>query len=142
MRKGLRSLYHQQHSQVYQVNRSPNHKEIPMIPSLKFGSPLCEGDHVVLLQLISHMNMFTSTEGLFRKSGNKNRMEQLVRELQEGKLNEVVLNKSYNAHDFASVLKQYLSELPEPLLLKRHLYAYLQTVGKSVDIKSGNKLRI
>ena len=99
-------------------------------PSLTFGSPLCEADHVVLLQLISHVGMFASSEGLFRKSGNKNRMEQLIKGLQEGRLGEVVLNEMYNPHDFASVLKQYLSELPEPLLLKRHLCAYLQTVGK------------
>ncbi len=129
MRKGIKSLYHHQ-SHVYQVSHSPQEGSDSLSPCLKFGSPLCEVDHVVLLQLVSHINMFASSEGLFRKSGNKNRMEQLIKELQEGKLTEVVMNKSYNAHDFASVLKQYLSELPEPLLLKRHLSAYLQTVGE------------
>ena len=84
---------------------------------------------MVLLQLISHMNRFVSSEGLFRKSGNKNRMEQLVKRLQGGKIGEVVLDKMYNAHDFASVLKQYFSELPEPLLLKRHHNAYIQAIG-------------
>lgn len=75
------------------------------------------------------MNTFVSREGLFRKSGNKGRMEQLVKGLEGGEFGDHVFKAGYNAHDFASVLKQYFSELPEPLLLKRHLNAYLQTAG-------------
>lgn len=132
MKRGLSALY--RHSHTYHVTQVSSHHDAHASraaapPFLAFGSPLSESDHVVLLQLITHMNTFVSSEGLFRKSGNKNRMEQLVKGLQGGKFREMVLNKSYNAHDFASVLKQYFSELPEPLLLKRHLNAYIQAVG-------------
>jgi len=75
------------------------------------------------------MKTFMTKEGLFRKSGNKGRMDQLVKALEAGCFRQA-LGENYNAHDFASVLKQYFSELPEPLLLKRHINAYLQTAGK------------
>ena len=57
-------------------------------------------------------------------------MDLLVKALEAGQFREVILNESYHANDFASVLKQYFSELPEPLLIKRHLNAYLQAAGK------------
>ena len=108
-------------------------------PSLSFGAPLDEANQSVLLQLISHMNTFVSREGLFRKSGNKGRMEQLLKGLQGGNFGSIIQEVGYNAHDFASVLKQYFSELPEPLLLKRHLNAYLQAAGM---YPTGNFMRV
>jgi hypothetical protein len=99
-------------------------------PSLSFGTPLDEANQTSLLQLISHMNTYVEREGLFRKSGNKGRMEQLVKGLAGGEFGSVALEGTYNPHDYASVLKQYFSELPEPLLLKRHLHAYIQAAGE------------
>lgn len=140
MKRGLSALYrnhhHQRPSHMY-----PWYQVTPLKPegtteetdhtssTLTFGSVLKESEQFLLLQLITHMHMFVSSEGLFRKSGNKGRMDQMVKGLQEGGFADILMDKSYNAHDFASVLKQYFSELPEPLLMKRHLNAYLQAAG-------------
>ena len=37
---------------------------------------------------------------------------------------------TFSPHDIATVLKQFLSELPEPLLTRKHYDAYCQIVGK------------
>lgn len=137
MKRGLSSLYRHHHSRTsntvtypwVQIVQTGDEDTDGLLSSLSFGTPLNEANQNVLLQLITHMNTFVSREGLFRKSGNKGRMEQMVKGLGEGAFGDVVLETSYNAHDFASVLKQYFSELPEPLLLKRHLNAYLQAAG-------------
>lgn len=68
-------------------------------------------------------------EGVFRKPGNKLRVSQLVEELSKGRLPEVLQDSLPHPHDLASILKQYFSELQEPLLLTRHLDAYLQVAG-------------
>lgn len=125
MKRGLTALCHH-NAQTYQVTDGENEGASS---SLSFGSSISESNQVVLLQLITHMNTFISKEGLFRKSGNKGRMDLLVKGLEGGQFGQVTINGAYNAHDFASVLKQYFSELPEPLLLKRHLNAYLQVAG-------------
>ena len=139
VKRGLSALYRHHHQQRpphlypwYQVTplQPEESEDTDHAPStLTFGSPLKESEQVTLLQLITHMNMFVSSEGLFRKSGNRGRMDQMVKALREGRLGEVLQDGSYNAHDFASVMKQYFSELPEPLLMKRHLNAYLQAAG-------------
>lgn len=84
---------------------------------------------VVLIQLITHVVSFSSVEGLFRKPGNKMRVEQLVQELGEVSLESIVAQQCYNPHDFASALKQYFADLPEPLMLSRHIDAYIQAAG-------------
>ena len=75
------------------------------------------------------MESFAHYEGIFRKSGSKQRVDQLVQDLGEKPFEQVLLSEVYKPHDFASVLKHYFAELPEPLLLKRHLDAYMQTAG-------------
>ena len=138
MKRGLKSLCHQRrHHQSnpvtypwYQIVQQGDESTDSPPASLSFGMSLDEANQNALLQLITHMSTFVSREGLFRKSGNKGRVEQMVKTLEEGGVGDTVLNEGYNAHDFASVLKQYFSELPEPLLLQRHLNAYLQTAGK------------
>ncbi len=141
MKRGLSALYKHNHNQRpphmypwYQVAplRPEGAEETDHAPStLTFRSLLKESEQFVLLQLITHMNTFVSSDGLFRKSGNRGRMDQMIQGLQEGRFGEILLDGSYNAHDFASVLKQYFSELPEPLLVKRHLNAYLQAAGET-----------
>lgn len=41
----------------------------------------------------------------------------------------------YSVHDCASVLKTYLSELPEPLLTEAHYPAYCQVVSLVYPLK-------
>ena len=74
----------------------------------------------------------TSQEGVFRKPGNKLRISQLVEELSKGRFYEVLQDSITRPHDLASILKQYFAELQEPLLLSRHLDAYLQIAGNNI----------
>ena len=75
------------------------------------------------------MEEYVREEGLFRKSGSHSRVEQLVNDLSTRPFHEILTNGGYRAHDFASVLKQYLSDLPEPLMTMNHMEAYRQVTG-------------
>lgn len=97
---------------------------------LIFGTPISTSSQIVLLQIITHMESFANHEGIFRKSGSKHRIEQLVRDLGEKDFEQIVLSEMYKPHDYASMLKQYFSEMQEPLFLNRHLDAYMQTAGR------------
>lgn len=127
MKQGLSAishihLYHQQHSETTKFGNT-------VMPTLMVGAPITSESQISLLQIITHMHSYVRFEGLFRKPGNKTRIEQLMVELGESSVSVVVANSNYTGHDYASVLKQFLSELPEPLLVKRHLDAYIQASG-------------
>lgn len=64
-------------------------------------------------------------EGIFRRTGKLKRQQDLKAKLSA---NEHVDLESgeYSVHDCASVIKTYLSELPEPLLTEAHYPAYCQ----------------
>lgn len=98
-------------------------------PFLEFSADITADSQIVLLQLISHMQNFSAEEGLFRKPGKKQRVDALVRDLGEKPLADIVGSGAYKCHDFASVLKQFFADLPQPLLLTRHLDAYCQASG-------------
>ena len=69
------------------------------------------------------------TEGLFRKTGNVTRQRLLKEWIYQGA--ELTLNDgTFSPHDVATVLKQLLAELPEPLLTQKHYEAHQQIVGK------------
>ncbi len=123
-----RALSHKQHHPAAKY-LAIDKQALDEPPKLTFGGPLHDNSQYALSQLIEHLHNFVSSEGLFRKPGNKHRMEALIAELECKSPLAVVNNTKYKAHDYASVLKQYFSELPEPLLVKRHLDAYLQTAG-------------
>ncbi len=136
VKRGLSSLYrnhhhHHHHNARYDIQGAREEEGVDGGgTSLSFGTAITDTDQVLLLQLMTHMSTYVSKEGLFRKSGNKARIDQLVKGLEGSQFSEVLLQDNYNANDFASVLKQFFSELPEPLLLKRHLDAYLQAAGR------------
>ena len=68
------------------------------------------------------------TEGLFRKTGNVTRQRLLKEWIKQGA--ELKLDDgTFSPHDIATVLKQFLAELPEPLLAQKHYDAYSQIVG-------------
>lgn len=123
-----RALSHKQHNPAAKY-LAMNKQVLDEPPTLTFGGPLLDNSQYALSQLIEHLHNFVSSEGLFRKPGNKHRMEALIAELECKSPLAVVSNQKYNAHDYASVLKKYFSELSEPLLMKRHLDAYLQTAS-------------
>lgn len=73
-------------------------------------------------------------DGLFRVNGNKRRQEELKLALQDEKFDINTAVTQYNAHDIASVVKNYLAELPSPLLQQQFKDIYLQIAGKSFCI--------
>ncbi|XP_060575302.1 rho GTPase-activating protein 19-like [Ruditapes philippinarum] len=70
---------------------------------------------------------YLKTEGLFRKTGNVTRQRLLKEWIYQGA--ELNLNDgTFSPHDVATVLKQLLAELPEPLLTQKHYEAHQQIV--------------
>lgn len=76
-----------------------------------------------------------SKEGLFRKPGNRQRMRNLRESLIESGSGVTIDTNVYNAHDVCGILKEFLRELPEPLLSERHMEAHMQIAGKSFHHK-------
>lgn len=68
-------------------------------------------------------------EGIFRKTGAVSRQQQLKTSLNE----EIPVDfddNNFSVHDCASVLKNFLSELPEPLVTDAYYPLYCQISGK------------
>jgi len=71
-----------------------------------------------------------NTEGLFRKSGNCSRVKVLREALNRGEdVARMLAVGPFNAHDCASLMKAFLSELPEPLLSEQHFSVHSLAVG-------------
>jgi hypothetical protein len=76
-------------------------------------------------------------EGLFRKSGNCNRQKMLKEKISKCEdMEKQLIVGMFNAHDCASVLKVFLAELPEPVLMDRHfnLHCLLRGLFKKLVI--------
>ncbi|XP_075038447.1 rho GTPase-activating protein 29 isoform X2 [Mixophyes fleayi] len=83
-----------------------------------------------------------SIKGIYRVNGAKSRVEKLCQAFENGK--DLVELSDLSAHDISNVLKLYLRQLPEPLVLFR-LYNELiglakesQRVSDDVDFKTSN----
>lgn len=71
-----------------------------------------------------------NTEGLFRKPGNCSRLKAMREALNRGEDPARLLAFGpFSAHDCASLLKAFLSELPEPLLSERHFSVHRLAAG-------------
>ncbi|KAK7009647.1 rho GTPase-activating protein 19-like isoform X1 [Biomphalaria glabrata] len=95
-----------------------------------FGSPLTDEGVCLMLPLIKFLKMESNVckEGLFRKPGNCVRMNTL-RELLISQGPSVMIDPQvYTPYDVAGVLKEFLRELPEPLLTDRHMEAHRQII--------------
>jgi len=66
-------------------------------------------------------------EGLFRKAGNVDRQRVLCDRL-NGNDTRLSLHE-FTVHDCATVLKSFLGEMPEPLLIEKYCTAYRQVAG-------------
>ncbi|CAI7993300.1 Rho GTPase-activating protein 19 [Geodia barretti] len=128
---GLHAISHMYHHQRHHHHPQEVYTNTQVSPGhhhrLVFGAPLTSSAQIVLLQIMAHVEGFTGLEGVFRKSGSKPRVDQLVQQLREKEFGEILPSGYYKPHDYTSMLKQFFSELPEPLFLKRHLGAYMQT---------------
>ncbi|KAM6218114.1 unconventional myosin-IXb [Rhynchocyon petersi] len=82
---------------------------------------------IVLEKLLEHVEMHgLYTEGLYRKSGAANRTRELRQALQTDPT--VVKLENYPIHAITGVLKQWLRELPEPLMTFAQYNDFLRAV--------------
>ena len=65
---------------------------------------------------------------MFRKSGSHTRQQELKLSLNSGSTVDLD-SGTYSVHDCASVLKGFLSDLPEPLLLEGNYQLYCRIAG-------------
>ncbi|XP_021371940.1 rho GTPase-activating protein 19-like isoform X1 [Mizuhopecten yessoensis] len=108
-----------------------------------FGASLTQENVSQIYQLIDFLGRPDNirTEGLFRKTGNFARQRLLKEWLISG--TDLGLDHgTFSPHDCATVLKNFLGELPEPLLTEKHYQAHLQVtnMGKSPVLEK-EKLR-
>uniref|UniRef100_A0A8C3R4D9 Myosin IXB n=1 Tax=Cyanoderma ruficeps TaxID=181631 RepID=A0A8C3R4D9_9PASS len=82
---------------------------------------------VVMEKLLEYVEMHgLYTEGIYRKSGSANRMKELKQLLQEDP-NSVKL-ENYPIHTITGILKQWLRELPDPLMTSAQYNDFLRAV--------------
>ena len=85
-------------------------------------------EKVYLLTFFNVFYLVADSEGLFRISGSKKRQEELKDIINKGVCSQKL--SQYTPHDIASVLKQFLGALGEPLLTKQLYECYQQIAGK------------
>nr|XP_046261104.1 rho GTPase-activating protein 6-like isoform X2 [Scatophagus argus] len=66
------------------------------------------------------------TVGIFRVGSSKKRVRQLREEFDQGW--EVHLDEEYSVHDVAALLKQFLRDMPDPLLTRELYTAFINTM--------------
>ncbi|XP_067271466.1 si:zfos-588f8.1 isoform X4 [Pseudorasbora parva] len=82
---------------------------------------------VVLEIMLEHVEMNgLYTEGIYRKSGSANRIKELHQLLEAGPEN--VCLEDYPIHAVTGLVKQWLRELPEPLMTFTHYNDFLRTI--------------
>ncbi|XP_051739248.1 unconventional myosin-IXAb isoform X15 [Ctenopharyngodon idella] len=106
----------------------------PELSSRQFGvelSRLTSDERAVPLvveKLINYIEMHgLYTEGIYRKSGSTNKIKELKQGL-DTDANSVSLD-DYNIHVIASVLKQWLRDLPNPLMTFELYEEFLRAMG-------------
>ncbi|XP_070770474.1 rho GTPase-activating protein 6-like [Enoplosus armatus] len=66
------------------------------------------------------------TVGIFRVGSSKKRVRQLRREFDQGW--EVQLDEEHSVHDVAALLKEFLRDMPDPLLTRELYMAFINTM--------------
>nr|XP_023013315.1 rho GTPase-activating protein 19 [Leptinotarsa decemlineata] len=91
------------------------------------GAPLTQEGICQVYQLIEFLKKEENmkSEGIFRRTGSLERQHDLRNLLNRG-VTLMLEEGTYNVHDCASVLKSFLSELPDPLLTEGHFPVYWQ----------------
>ncbi|NXS09339.1 MYO9B protein, partial [Neodrepanis coruscans] len=84
---------------------------------------------VVMEKLLEYVEMHgLYTEGIYRKSGSANRMKEL-KQLLQADPNSVKL-ENYPIHTITGILKQWLRELPDPLMTSAQYNDFLRAVAE------------
>ncbi|XP_051978155.1 unconventional myosin-IXb isoform X3 [Xyrauchen texanus] len=82
---------------------------------------------IVLEIMLEHVEMIgLYTEGIYRKSGSANRMKELHQVLEAGPEN--VCLEDYPIHAVSGLVKQWLRELPDPLMTFTHYNDFLRAI--------------
>ncbi|XP_034385919.1 unconventional myosin-IXb isoform X2 [Cyclopterus lumpus] len=82
---------------------------------------------IVLEMMLEHVEMHgLYTEGIYRKSGSANRMKELHQRLETDP--HLVCLEDYPIHTVTGLVKQWLRELPDPLMTFIHYSDFLHTV--------------
>ncbi|XP_023674613.2 unconventional myosin-IXb isoform X1 [Paramormyrops kingsleyae] len=82
---------------------------------------------IILAMLLEHVELNgLYTEGIYRKSGAANRMRELHRQLENDP--QAVSLEEHPIHTITGLIKQWLRELPEPLMTFTHYSAFLHAV--------------
>ncbi|XP_051551345.1 unconventional myosin-IXb isoform X3 [Myxocyprinus asiaticus] len=82
---------------------------------------------IVLEIMLEHVEMNgLYTEGIYRKSGSANRMKELHQVLEAGP--ETVCLEDYPIHAVTGLVKQWLRELPDPLMTFTHYNDFLRAI--------------
>ncbi|KAM9831513.1 LOW QUALITY PROTEIN: unconventional myosin-IXb [Neosynchiropus ocellatus] len=82
---------------------------------------------MVLEMMLEHVEMHgLYTEGIYRKSGSANRMKELHQRLETDP--NVVCLEDYPIHTVTGLVKQWLRELPDPLMTFTHYNDFLHAV--------------
>ncbi|XP_059478540.1 rho GTPase-activating protein 19 isoform X1 [Neocloeon triangulifer] len=105
------------------------------------GAPLTQEGICQVYQLIEFLKSEPNIiqEGIFRRSGKMTRQQELKGLLNQGLPLNLEEGK-YSVHDCASVLKNFLADLPEPLLTDAHYQAYCQVAEMcSSDMSDGDE---
>ncbi|XP_061647161.1 rho GTPase-activating protein 19-like isoform X1 [Phyllopteryx taeniolatus] len=103
-----------------------------------FGAPLTEEGIAQIYQLIEYLRKNLHIEGLFRVPGHSLRQAALREILNAGAEIDLEMG-DFHPNDAASLLKAYLGELPEPLLMHRHYHAHLKIGELTVFDGKGDK---
>ncbi|KAG9350669.1 hypothetical protein JZ751_024558 [Albula glossodonta] len=82
---------------------------------------------IVLEMMLEHVEMNgLYTEGIYRKSGSANRMKELHQLLETNP--QIVCLEDYPIHTVTGLVKQWLRELPDPLMTFTHYNDFLRAV--------------
>ncbi|RUS78184.1 hypothetical protein EGW08_014043, partial [Elysia chlorotica] len=112
-------------------------------PSGLFGVPITEEGVSLMLPLIRFLKTEQNIckEGLFRKPGNRSRMNTLRETLIVQGTATRLDPEVYTPYDVAGVLKEFLRDLPEPLLTDKHMEAHRQIQEFGVNAKTEEALQ-
>lgn len=98
-----------------------------------FGRPLPKEMPTKLKKLLIFLKQNVHYEGIFRKCGSNKRIKDIKKLLDShGNVIDWSEQEEFTVHDAASVLKQYVAELPEPLLCEKHIPIHIE-IAKLAD---------
>ncbi|XP_072914307.1 rho GTPase-activating protein 6-like isoform X2 [Hemitrygon akajei] len=82
----------------------------------------------IVQQCCRHIECYgLQTVGIFRVGSSKKRVRQLRDEFDQGL--EVVLDEEHSVHDIAALLKEFLRDMPDPLLPRELYTAFIKTMS-------------